>query len=113
MVRSLVKWPHWKGSLIKRWSVSLYTGSSDYIEIFPSENPLVDFLTETGTASQCFMVQVREDVIVEDLEEFNLVLSISGNDSVLLNSVTVSPDVLVVRIEDNDGMWEGQCYIHK
>ena len=85
--------------------VSLHTGSSDYIEILPSENPLEDFLTETDTTSQCFTVQVREDVIVEGLEEFNLTLSISGNDSILLNSVTVSPDVLVIQIVDNDGMF--------
>lgn len=73
---------------------------ADYFEISPFDTSFEEFLSASGTASQCAQIRIREDSIVEPPEEFSVILSLSGSDNRLVNAITMSPAVAVIRILD-------------
>ena len=77
------------------------SGAADYDEISPSNNPLVAFTSDPSTHRQCFNVIVTDDAILEDVEQFNLSLSLAEGSTV---PVTVNPDISEVEIQDEDCM---------
>lgn len=74
--------------------------SSDYLELDTSNNPLIPFTSDSSTHRQCFNVTIIDDGELEDTEMFSLNLTLAGDPSV---PVTISPDISVVEISDNDG----------
>lgn len=72
----------------------------DYIAI---ENQIVTFSPRNTT--QALAVSITDDVAVENTESFSLYLSTGGSSKVLIGS----PNMTVVRVEDDDG--KHQCFI--
>lgn len=87
------------------------TDPADYFEISPSDTSFAEQFQGTqteGTATQCATIRIREDSIVEPPEEFSVVLSVSANDTYLLEAIILSPNVAVITILDSSvgvGKW--------
>ena len=77
----------------------LFLDATDFIEITPSNNPLVPFTSDPSTHRQCFNVTIVDDDILEDTERFNLTLSLVSGSSL---PVTIVPDTSEVEIVDED-----------
>ena len=58
------------------------------------------FTSDPSTHSQCFNVNITDDLILEDTERFNLRLSLADGATV---PVEVIPDLSEVEIQDEDG----------
>jgi len=63
--------------------------------------------------SHCFLLNITDDDIPEDTEEFTVTLNIGVNDDILSKSVILGPRVLTVRIIDNDGEYYAILHSHE
>ena len=77
-----------------------YTDSLDFGQITDSNNPLVAFTSDLSTHRQCFEVDITDDLILEDTENFFLNLTLGANYTI---PVVVFPDSAQVNIIDDDG----------
>ena len=77
-----------------------HTDSLDFGQITDSNNPLVAFTSDPSTHRQCFEVDITDDLILEDTENFFLNLTLSANYTI---PVVVFPDSAQVNIIDDDG----------
>ena len=81
-------------------NVSFYfTGAADFVEITASNNPLVAFTSDPSTHRQCFNVNITNDRVLEDMENFSLNLSLSEEPRF---PVIIAPDSSEVEIKDQD-----------
>lgn len=62
----------------------------------------VNLLFDNNTRRDCFLIDVVEDVIVEDREQFSMILL--NEPGRVLPSVDLSPNRSIVTIIDNEGM---------
>ena len=85
---------------------SLFSGSSDYVEITSSNSPLVAFTSDPSTHRQCFIVNITDDKVLEDTERLNLSLSLADGSTV---PVLVIPDLSEVEIQDEDCKYSIIC----
>lgn len=80
------------------------SGAADFDAINATNNPLVAFTSDSSTHRQCFNVTIIDDQELEISERFSLNLNLSQVTGHTLN-ITVFPDVSIVEITDEDGMW--------
>ena len=76
------------------------TDTEDYDGIDASNNPLVAFTSDPSTHRQCFEINITDDLILEDTEDFSLQLSLAQGGSNV--PVSINPDESTVEIIDDD-----------
>ena len=76
-----------------------FADASDYDEFTSSNNPFTLLTSDPSTHRQCFTVNITNDAILEDVERFNLSLSLAEGSTV---PVIISPDISEVEIRDQD-----------
>ena len=81
-------------------SSNTYADSSDFGQITNANNPLVAFTSDPSTHRQCFNVNITDDLILEDTENFFLNLTLDANYTI---PVVIFPDSAQVNIIDDDG----------
>ena len=83
----------------------IMTGGEDYTEINDVGGQPLVIDSKPVNGSHCFSINITDDNIVEDGEEFNVTLHLAIDDPALLRSVTLDPSVATIRIIDNDGKY--------
>ncbi len=80
------------------------TGEDDYTKVGKVDDNVVVLVNQKPiNESHCFLVNITDDDIVEDIEQFTITLHVAVNDQILLKSVTIQPDTIVITIIDDDG----------
>ena len=92
-------------------SVYCSSGSSDYVEITPANQPLKEF--SIHRRQQCFNVTVTNDRAAEDSETFTVVLEKHSNKS--FPQVQINPGVVTITISDDEQRkcilcWSGDTF---
>ena len=89
--------------MFQSFIIFIIVGREDFTEHSKVDDQVVPVAFKPVGDSHCFFVNITDDDIPEDTEEFNVTLNIGVNDPILLNSVILKPKVVTIRIIDNDG----------